>query len=122
PLAAVLGFLSSQRNYVYSDALKLWQDTLTQRPGNGRAPVELFHLAGDRFQAGDFGQAATGYRAVVEAANAPQELRETAGRNLGLTLGMSGDTDGGIRQLETAWQTDAERAAAVNTLGMLLLT
>src|SRR5207253_752795 len=53
PVAAVLGFLTFQRNTVYYSAADLWQDTVAKRPNNLRARM---NLAGALFQAGKYDQ------------------------------------------------------------------
>jgi protein O-mannosyl-transferase len=117
-LAALLGLGTFLRNTDYYTAVDLWQDTVSKRPGNVRARQ---NLALALFQAGKYAGSATEYRTILDTSSAPADARLPARRNLGLAVGMSGDVGAGMRILEDAWETNAERAAALNTLGALLL-
>ena len=125
PVAAILGFVTFQRNEKYYNAVDLWQDTVAKRPANVLARQQLgkarLSLAGALFNAGKFDQAATEYRAILDSDGVPEEMREAAHRNLGLALGMSGDLDAAVSTLESNWGTDSERGAALNLLGLKLL-
>ena len=124
PVLAILGYLTFQRNKLYDSPASLWQNTVETRPANTVANAELARIrlkeAFALFQSGEFAKAVQTFRSILDAAHIPEDVRDAARRNLALAEGMTGDVESAARTLILAWNTDAERAAALFTLGALL--
>lgn len=121
-LVPILAFATYQRNHVWGDSVRLWQDVVTKAPGNARAYNDLGAALNSR---GQYSEAIEMYRRAIELA--PDH--PYAYNNLGLTLILTERSREAIPLLKKAiglhLRFDSayiNLAAAYNQLRMFSLT
>jgi len=114
-VAAVMGWLTHERNKVYRDPLTMWQDIVVKRPMNVRAKSDLgLQLA----LKGEF-EAAEEY---LQQAVAAVPHFDKALNNLGLLYYQKGEHQRSVIYFEAAIKSNPEYADAYGNLGLTLIT
>jgi tetratricopeptide (TPR) repeat protein len=114
-LAVVLGLLTHERNADYGSELSIWSDTVSKRPGNPRAHVNLGVALGripgrERDAASEYGEALRLDPGLAEAHN-----------DLGLLMATAfGRFNDAVAQFEAALRSRPDYVEAHDNLGMAL--
>jgi Flp pilus assembly protein TadD len=109
-LLIALGYITWQRNQLYGDPVKLWEDTASKSPHN-YTPFEK--LATAYSQRGDYSNTEKHARRAVEIN--PQDAQSW--NNLGLALSKLGHPPEAVAALEKAISLDATKAPPYLNLG-----
>jgi len=112
-VAAVLGFLTSQRNADYRSPLVIWRDTVNKRPTSLRAQ---YSVAFSLEQVGQIAEAIQHYELVLRLDPDYVEAHDRLGNDL-MQVGRSGEA---MTHFERAVQLKPEYPKAHNDLGVAL--
>jgi len=113
-IAAWWGTLTYQRNLVWADQVRLWNDVAAKSPGSARAHINLGVAL---LREGHAEEAAVHFRETLRLAPGLAE----AHNNLANAVLQLGDAGAAERSLKEALRLDPELATAHNNLGNLLL-